>query len=192
MAVPTRLVLQGIIDTLLNDGEITDAEIQDAINEAILSVRGDMLSVSETAVTVAAAATLLYTGNMDFIYSIEIDGELIPDYAWYIRETPLAVLVFSPGYFAGAPSGTLVISGGAIQEILASDGAPLLIDPGYVTARAIANLHSSRGGTGSALADWHKSEHSKWAAIAETRLPTALALYGPPPHAKIVRARLTV
>ena len=190
MAAPTRLVLQGIIVSILADGEVTNAEVVDSINEAILSVRGDML-VTDGSAQPTIGATVALPAGFVYIYTIQIAEELVPDYAWYISESTTPALIFSPSFFAGAPSGTLTITGGSFQEILSVDGDTLNIDPGYITARALTNLHASRGGTASDLSDWHKSEHSKWAAIAEARLPLGLAIYGPPPDARLVRGRLT-
>ncbi len=190
MAAPTRLVLEGIIDTILADDEVTAAEEQDCINEAILSVRGDML-VTLAATAPTASALVAVPAAFIYIYSVELDDEALPDYAWYIAEGTSPNLIFSPSFFAGAPSGTLTLSGGGFQEILSADGDSMNIDPGYIIARALASLHASRGGTASDLADWHKSEHSKWAAIAEARLPTALELYGPPEGSRVVKGRLT-
>ena len=191
MTAPTRLVLRGIIDSVLADSEVTDAEINDAINEAVLSVRGDMLITSAVS-TPAGALTVSVPAGFVYVYSVELGTDPIPSYAWWIREdatTP--VIVFSEAYFGGAPSGTLAVTGGTFQEILSADGDFLKIDPGYVTARALASLHASRGGTASDLADWHRSEHSKWAAIAENRAAVGMAVYGPPAGSRLIKGRLT-
>lgn len=191
MATPTLLVLRGIIDDILNDDEVTDAEIDSGINEAILSVRGDMLVTQAVDIAVAAQPHAIPAG-MVFIYSLTVDHVEIPPFAWAIREHTSPEITWNLPYFGGgAPSGTIHMSGGGFQEVLSVDGDTLNIDPGYITARALANIHASRGGTASDLSDWHKSEHSKWAAIAEARLPLGLLNYGPPPGARVVKGRLT-
>ena len=190
MAAPTLAILRALIDDIVSDDEITDGEIDSSINEAILSVRGDML-VTLTMSSPAAGASVAVPANFVYVYMVHLGTEDVPLYAWHLADGTAPLLVFHAAYFAGAPSGTLNITGGGVQEVLSADGDSLNIDPGHITARALASLHASRGGTASDLSDWHKSEHSKWAAIAEARLPIGLSLYGPPAGARLIKGKLT-
>lgn len=192
MAAPTRAVLRGIIDSILTDSEVTDAEENDAINEAILAVRGDLVVAATASSPVSALQVAVPTGFV-YVHRVEIDDEPIPQDAWYIRDGSAPKIAFNKALFGGvAPVGTLTISGYKVQEILAADGDVLSIDPGYIQARALASLHSSRGGTASDLTQWHQSEHTKWANIAEQRYPEARRIYGAPADARIVRGVLGV
>lgn len=180
MAAPTLAVLRGIIDLAVGDSEITDAEINSAINEAILACRADLVVPIATSSPVAATTVAVPSG-FAYIAHVELGGERLPKVAWSLRDGTSPLIVFNLAYFGGAaPSGTLVVSGYKMQEILSADGDALLIDPGFIEARALATLHASRGGTNSDLAQWHQNEHTKWANIAEQRYAKAEPRYGPP------------
>lgn len=192
MAAPTLTELQTIMTTLLGDAAITTTDEKNALNAAILEVRGEML-VTATTTTPSAAATVSVPAGFVYVYAIEDDGEPLPDASWRIREdatTP--TIVFDINYFNTAPAGTLTISGGTFQAVLSSSGDSLYIDSGYIMGRALAMCHSLRGGTESGFSTWHKQMADWYQQFCERRYPQAIANFGPPSGARLVRGRLTV
>lgn len=158
-------------------------EIDRAINDAIRSIRGEMLYMSEdesiTLVDNEYEYDLSGISGLTRIRQIwqeEIDGEFttpIPRHFWQVIVGP--TLVFFPWYFFPMGGQSLRILGQARQADLSAGADVLNIDEEYVIAKARAYLHSNRANpvgpdnvTVNPAAEYHTTMMAYWSREART------------------------
>ena len=132
-------------------GEV--AEFQRAINQAIMSVRGEMFfDINPPPTITLAANTWEYSlssitglARIRWLLQADVSGDFniqIPNHFWYLIAGP--TLVFDARFFNPTASRSVRLMAQAVQTILSSESDSLNIDEEYVLARARSILNIDR------------------------------------------------
>lgn len=144
MALTLAQVRRNVVEVL---GEpVNTTEVDDAITQAIEAGRDTLfVRIDKQAISLVAATYRYNLNAFAVVLSVDINNQLLPDYAWWPMNDSTAQIVLNENFIPTiAGTETMTVQGLGIQTFPSASGDFIGMDTDYLTLYAAAVLSGSR------------------------------------------------